>query len=263
MDQIQPGQRQISADTLNRAIDGAELSHKTTVAGANQSRIGASDRTIAVSRPTELRYDPNTDVLRTVVVKKSPSVNAGWVRVQRVQYKDNPPQPCTDSGCRIQVWGDEFDVRPQYGKQDDSYERFEVSATIDQGTKFFEARWEDEKWILNWPEAGGEVEYGYITAIIGNFFIIVQGIKQKPPVNEGDPWDGTYVNDGPPRAVVAWPGTNGSGNQNPFWTPFISAAIDSTTLYVLLVMIDGVEYAFPTWAINTFTPNPAGLAGDC
>lgn len=169
MDNVRPRQKRIKADALNDAIQGGRLAAGTRVRGGRQSQSPGTGQVIDVTQHGKRRLVP-IGTVRTVIVRKSPSPAAGWVRVQPVRYSDWPVQPCTDAGCRIGIAGPEIDVRPYYGKKDSSYTDFEVVGdALDISKTFLDIKWDGRQWVMEPPPGGAiPIQAVRITSIIGS-----------------------------------------------------------------------------------------------
>lgn len=278
--QFDSGQRELSAAQMNAMSRDAELAGKSRMLGGNLKRFAGVGESVNVQTPS-LRDDELWDSSATVIIRKSPSSEAGWVKVQRVKYANNPPQPCTATGCQIFAYGIELDVRPAFGQQDDSYKSAEVAAgaAIDKGTSFFRIRLENGIWILD-PFAKGGGESGLCLVhkpytgdqwLDTSVFIRVVHMKPLPPPSTSFVTaestvplpDGSIA---PGYSVVrCWPGTTAA-----FWQYLQSTTgsqpnytAQPNGVYCGTLTINGTEYIAPVFPINMFAPNPALPGGDC
>jgi hypothetical protein len=269
MDEVRPNQKSISADALNDAIKGGRTATGTRVAGGTLKQLPGAGMVIDATK-REPRFAPDDSMRRDVVIKKSPSTNAGWVSVQRVQEMDWPIQPCTDTGCRIQVFGDEFEARPYFGQKTDSYKEFEIGTdAIGLSTKFFECRWDGRLWRLDPPVSGGSnVDACLVHAPFngstwaGSPFVRVVRLKYNAP-------GGNYISAETSALgysiIKCWPGTSDFSWQYfqstqgaaPTYTP------SPTAVYLTIKKLNGVDHLAPEVPIAAFAPNPALAAGDC
>lgn len=269
------GQRSISAEQMNAVSRDAEVAGKTKIKGGRQHKIVGVGQVIDTSI-SDKRDAATWDVSKTVVIKKSPSVNAGYVTVQAVRYSTWPIEPCDDGGCHIVAYGSEIEARPEYGQKADGYAAFEVGTEpITTGTAFFRVRRENDAWILNTQGGGGggetDIALVHQAQNVGGNFVKV--VHQKLNT-AGTAWvtaerttrlPGETV-DPPGYSIVrCWPGTaeqfwrflNSTQGTQPNFTA------QATGVYVATVMINGVELIMPVFPINMFAPNPALPAGDC
>lgn len=271
MDEVRPGQRVISADALNDAISGGRSALGTRVQGGTEKHVPGVGTVIDATQ-RERRKDVNDDVFRKVVIKKSPStLNAGWVTVQRVTYMDWPIQPCTSTGCRIEVAGAEFEARPDFGIQTDGYKADELAGAISTGTTFYDCRWDGREWVLDAPASGGS---GISLCLVHNPFSgSTWGIEQFIRVVHMKEVGGVLVTAEDTTSqgalgysiVKCWPGTQGQD-----WQYFKSTqgtapnfTATSTAVYVATVKISGIEYVAPIFFSETGAPDSGTLAGDC
>lgn len=287
MDEVRPGQRAISADALNDAISGGRSALGTRVQGGTAKHLTGVGIAIDTAQQ-QRRKDFNDDVFRKVVIKKSPSTtNPGWVTVQRVQYMDWPIQPCTDTGCRIELAGVEFEARPDFGKTTGSYSEHEVVTTIDTSTTFYDCRWDGREWILNPPPVGGSTTdlclvHGRAPgtpswSTPADFLRIIHMKKNpnyglvppgSPPGTQPDTnthiWGGLSADPLGYSLVSCWPGTKQAD-----WEPYLSTnsgfppVIATNPVYLTTKMIGGVEYICPEVFVETGAPDSGTLAGDC
>lgn len=261
MDNVRPRQKRIKADALNDAIQGGRLATGTRVRGGTQSQTSGAGQVIDVTKRDKRRLVP-IGTVRPVIVRKSPSTTAGWVRVQPVRYSDWPVQPCTDAGCRIGIAGPEIDVRPYYGKKDSSYTEFEVVGdTLDTSKTFFDIKWDGKQWVIEPPpSSGGGTDIAVVKGAVSSSFISVKRVK-KSPGGAGFPPAGTPYVSGLAETVRVFPNTDST-----FWLNFLginNADWDSGSVPVLLIKWLGDWVAVPTWALNPFAPSSALPAGDC
>lgn len=273
------GQRSISAKQMTALSRDAELAGKTKVKGGSQKKVVGTGQIIDTSISAK-RDAAAWDISRTVVIKKSPSVNTGYVTVQAVRYSTWPIEPCDDGGCHIVAYGPEFEVRPEYGKKTEDYSAFEVRTDpIDTGTTFFRVRRENDAWILNTQGvSGGEVGLCLVHQPLAGTqwnvtpdpdFIRVVHMKENPAytIGSGLPthiWAGLGADATGSSIVKCWPGTKQS-----YWQYFLSTNAGyppvalPNAVYMSTMMLDGVEYIAPMVAIAASTPNPSLPAGDC
>jgi hypothetical protein len=283
-DKIKKGQKSLSARQLNDAATGGELARKTTVRGGNLKKIPGAGTVIDATKH-KARSVGNGLTILDVVVKKAPSLNAGWVTVQQVQEKDWPIQPCTDSACRIQTFGPEFDVRPYFGRSPESYTTYEASAELGPSTTFFQCRWDGRLWRLDAPAAGGGAGVELCTVrgpmtgtawTATSDFIKINKWKKNPNYNPlGIPpnpidtrthiWVGASVEPLGYTLVQCWPGTKEID-----WQFFQSATnfppdtnLAATTIWMAAIKISGTEYIAPLFFGEAGLPDSGTLAGDC